>query len=406
MASRVYVISWTADLNLWVERIGADPATKSIFQEKDSRYRILITDVPPHVANIIKQEMLSAGGDAIVNKHVINCKVKATDVLVLGTLRQIRTLKTKLEKMPYWNLPKLGSEILQATENLSNTPQPIKLPHGILTFDTPHIMGIINVTPDSFFSGSRRESVSDAIRTARAMIEAGATILDIGGESTRPGAEPVPPDEELKRVIPVIEAIRKEFPKVIISVDTYKAKVASAAIEAGADIVNDISGLSFDPDMPKAVADAGVGVVIMHIKGTPKNMQLNPSYENFTKEVMEFLLKQMEVAISSGIKENKIILDPGIGFGKRLCDNLEIFHLIPSIRSLGRPVLIGASRKSMIGILTEKKTPDQRLAGTLATTAIAIMLGANIIRVHDVAENADAAIVANAIRKYAEFLPK
>lgn len=243
-------------------------------------------------------------------------------------------------------------------------------------------MGILNVTPDSFFDGGKYLNREDAIKRALEMVEEGADIIDVGGESTRPYSEPVSTDEELKRVIPVIEGIRSRS-DVFISIDTYKARVAEEAVYAGADIVNDISGFKFDRDMAYTVARLGVYGVIMHIKGTPRNMQVNPYYEDVISEIKEYFNERIEFALSVGIEREKIIIDPGIGFGKRVKDNLKIIKELKTFKEFGLPVLIGTSMKSFIGHVTSSEVHD-RVEGTLASIAISIWNGADILRVHDV----------------------
>ncbi len=246
----------------------------------------------------------------------------------------------------------------------------------------PLIMGILNVTPDSFFDGGRYDTEEAAIEYALRMVEEGADIIDVGGESTRPYAEEVGLEEELKRVIPVIEKI-SACSDVFISIDTYKSKVAQAACLAGAQMINDISGLTFDPQMAHIAREMRAQVVIMHTKGTPKNMQKNPYYEDVISEISEFFRKQMDTAIQAGIAEERIILDPGIGFGKRVEDNLRILKMFGEFKKIGRPLLIGTSMKSFIGKVTGS-TLEERLEGTLASLAVSIMNGADILRVHDV----------------------
>lgn len=243
-------------------------------------------------------------------------------------------------------------------------------------------MGILNVTPDSFFDGGRYNTEEAAIEYALRMVEDGADIIDVGGESTRPHAEEVSLDEELNRVIPVIEKITARS-DVFISIDTYKSKVAREACLAGARMINDISGLTFDPQMAHIASGIHAYVVIMHTKGTPKNMQENPWYEDVVAEISGFFRKQMEVAVQAGIAEDRIILDPGIGFGKRVEDNLRILKMLGEFKKIGRPLLIGTSMKSFIGNVTES-TLEQRLEGTLASLAVSIMNGADMLRVHDV----------------------
>ncbi len=260
------------------------------------------------------------------------------------------------------------------------------------------VMGILNVTPDSFSDGGLYFEKSLAIERAKQMVEDGADIIDIGGESTRPGAEPVSLDEELNRTIPVIEVLAREI-KVPISIDTYKSVVAEKAINAGASIVNDISGLKFDPEMAKVVAKHKVPVVVMHIKGTPRNMQKEPFYENLIVEIKQYLEDSINIALNAGVEKDKIIVDPGIGFGKTFEHNLEIIHKLSEFSTFDRPVLIGLSRKAFIGKILNNAPAQERVEGTAAAVAISIMNGANIIRVHDVKQMVMVAKVADAIKK-------
>ena len=259
-------------------------------------------------------------------------------------------------------------------------------------------MGILNVTPDSFSESGLYFDKSEAIKRALLMVEEGADIIDIGGESTRPGSEPVTIEEELRRTIPVIEALAKEI-KVPISIDTYKAEVAKRALGAGASMVNDISGLRFDPGMSKIVSEYEVPVVIMHIKGTPKNMQQNPVYEALMPEIMDYLRFGIRLAMESGIAEDRIIIDPGIGFGKTFEHNLEILNNLHEFALLEKPLLVGPSKKAFIGKILGDAAVTDRLEGTAAAVAISIFNGANIVRVHDVKEMVKVAKVADAIKK-------
>ncbi len=251
--------------------------------------------------------------------------------------------------------------------------------------DSPLVMGIINCTPDSFYFGSRARGLDDALALARRMIAQGADLLDVGGESTRPGSDPVDPEEERRRVVPLVEAIRREF-SIPISIDTRKASVARAALEAGADIVNDVSGLADDPAAAGIAAERGAPVVLMHRRGDSKTMQVDPHYDDTLREIEDELGAAVEHAAAAGIRRDRIILDPGIGFGKRLCDNLLILRGIPRLRALGFPLLIGLSRKSFIGKLLGGLPAEERLTGTIVADTYAACAGAEIVRVHDVAE--------------------
>jgi dihydropteroate synthase len=255
------------------------------------------------------------------------------------------------------------------------------------------VMGVVNVTPDSFSDGGLFLDPGVAIAHGHALARAGAQILDIGGESTRPGAQPVARDEELRRVLPVIVALADTGAR--ISIDTTKADVARRALDAGATVVNDISAFRFDPEMAAVTADAGATCVLMHMLGEPRTMQEHPRYENVVSDVKAFLEERLAFAVSQGISEHKIWLDPGIGFGKTLEHNLELIARLDEIVAIGRPVVFGASRKSFLGKLTGRQV-DERLAGTIAANIIAYERGAHVFRVHDVAPTVDALRVAAA----------
>ncbi|MFL5918857.1 MAG: dihydropteroate synthase [Gaiellaceae bacterium] len=255
------------------------------------------------------------------------------------------------------------------------------------------VMGVVNVTPDSFSDGGEFLAAEDAIAHGRQLAADGAHILDIGGESTRPGAAPVDADEELRRVLPVIEKLSAAGAQ--ISIDTTKAEVARRALEAGASIVNDVSAFRFDQELPGVVADSGVECCLMHMLGEPRTMQENPRYDDVVADVKAFLEERMQFATSAGVSEDRIWLDPGIGFGKTLAHNLELLRRLDEIVALGRPVVVGTSRKSFLGKLTGKGEKE-RLPGTIATNVVALERGARVFRVHDVAEVADALAVAAA----------
>ena len=249
--------------------------------------------------------------------------------------------------------------------------------------DHPLIMGILNVTPDSFYDGGRYARLDAALRRVEVMVREGVDIVDVGGESTRPGADPVPLEEELERVIPVVEAVRARF-DVPISVDTTKAPVAEEALKRGANWINDVSALRFDPEMIAVARRFSAPVVLMHMKGTPRTMQKNPTYTDVVEEVHAFLQERVAYARRNGV--TKILVDPGIGFGKRLEHNLALLHHVDRFADLG-PVLIGVSRKSFIGMLGAGDTPGERLEGTLAAAAWCFLKGVRVFRVHDVASH-------------------
>lgn len=265
-----------------------------------------------------------------------------------------------------------------------------------------YIMGILNITPDSFSDGGLFFNTESAVKQALRMQEEGADIIDIGGESTRPGAEKITVKEEIRRVVPVIEALAKEV-RVPISVDTYKSAVAEAAVSAGASIINDISGLRFDAEMPHVAARYKVPVVIMHIKGTPKNMQQNPVYNALMPEIIDYLYGGIEIARDAGIPDDMIIIDPGIGFGKTVEHNLEIIRRLKEFEGFEKPVLLGPSRKAFIGKILGGLPVTERLEGTAAVTAIGIFNGANIIRAHDVKEMVRVVKIADGIKRVSKL---
>ena len=259
-----------------------------------------------------------------------------------------------------------------------------------LSFDSqPLVMGILNVTPDSFYDGGRLSVPSAAIEKGCRMVDQGASILDIGGESTRPGAHEVSTDLELGRVLPVVTGLRKLLSTVPLSIDTRHAEVARMAMEAGADIINDISALRHDPAMSDVVVSTGAGLVLMHMKGQPETMQNDPQYEHVVQEVREFLGSRIEAAVSLGIRREALVIDPGIGFGKTVEHNLDLIAGLDDLLGYGRPVLVGMSRKSFLGAITGRKQED-RLAAGVAANVLAALHGAVILRVHDVMETCDA----------------
>jgi dihydropteroate synthase len=259
------------------------------------------------------------------------------------------------------------------------------------------LMGIVNVTPDSFSDGGLFLDAETAIAHGRALAVEGADILDVGGESTRPGAEAVSADVELERTAPVIAALTADGgPGVTVSIDTSKAAVAGAALDAGAEIVNDVTALRADPDLAALCAERGCDVVLMHMLGTPRTMQDDPRYDDVVDAVKAFLAERIEVAVGAGVEEDRIWVDPGIGFGKTIEHNLELIRRLGELRELGRPIVFGASRKSFIGKVTGREV-DDRLGGTTAANVLALRAGADVLRVHDVAEARDAALSAEVI---------
>jgi len=343
-----------------------------------------LRSVPLKFAHIIKQEMLALGGDTALPREAMEFTTDKVDIIIMGTLKQLRLLCEKLKIQPF-GLAQAGEVLSEFINNYYKESVILLTRRGRLNLSSgPLIMGILNITPDSFYDGGRYFNKDEAIRRGIQLVEDGADIIDIGGESTRPGSEPVEETEELKRVIPVIEGLARHI-DVPISIDTYKSRVARKAAEAGAEIINDISGMTFDPDMAKVVRESGLPVVIMHIKGTPKDMQKNPYYDDVLQELMNYFDERINYALNNGIDGNKIIIDPGIGFGKRFEDNIQLIRNINSFKVFGKPILVGLSRKSFIGKILDLP-PEERLEGSITASLYAIFKGANIVRTHDVKE--------------------
>ncbi len=392
---RVLVISDQSEAAAAIAAIRSDKAGAAIMTPKAVMRVVRLSGVDWRAANILKQEMLARGGDAAIPWDAQEAQSKETDVLLLGTIRQLKTLVENLRLQPY-GLKQVGKELDSALEAFGRPPADIvwngfSLPLSRRTC----VMGILNVTPDSFSDGGRFADSTTAIERALRLAADGADIIDIGGESTRPGAAAITAEEEKQRVLPVIEALAGRL-TIPISVDTYKADIARAALDAGAALVNDVSGFSFDPAMADLVAERGVPVVLMHIKGTPRNMQKNPEYVSVMGEISDYLRTQADVALAAGITADKIIIDPGIGFGKTAEHNLEIIRRLRELTALGYPVLLGPSRKAFIGKILGTEV-DQRLEGTAAAVSAAVLNGAAIVRVHDVKEMGRVVKVADAI---------
>ncbi|WP_022670731.1 dihydropteroate synthase [Hippea alviniae] len=382
-----------------LKSIGVDDIAVDLMDRKGVCYAVKVFDCKFYHANILKQEALSVGIDAAVQKDVITAKTQITDCLILGDAKRIEKLAEKLKKQNFEFLRVLAEELENALKNVLNADFVWAFRDKRFDLkDNYLIMGVLNVTPDSFSDGGEFNSVDAALKRTEEMLKEGADIVDVGGESTRPGSEFVSLDEELKRVVPVVEAIKKRFGSdVVLSVDTYKSKVAEEVLSLGADIINDISGLGFDKKLLEVLSKSNCGVVEMHIKGTPKNMQKNPFYEHLISEINSKFREIMDKLRKAGIDEERIVLDPGIGFGKKFEDNLKILNNIESFKIFGRPILIGTSRKSFIGAILNIENPKDRLFGTIASNVVALLKGASIFRVHDVKAHREALKLAKSI---------
>ncbi len=376
--ARVLEVRTEAEAKIALNKVGPDPGGLAVMLPKSLHRVIKVEQIPVQAAQILKQEMLSKGGEVAVCREVIGCAVEKCDVILMGTKRQYKLLLKKLLTQPF-KLKLIAREIERCLENYPEhgyktlSCRGYELPFGQRTL----IMGILNVTPDSFSDGGKFVNKTKAIEHALQMVEDGADIIDIGGESTRPNAPSTSAEQELARVLPVLETLLPHI-KVPISIDTYKASVAEATLKAGAHIINDIWGLQADPDMAGVVAANDVPVIIMH-------NQNSTDYVDLIGEMCAFFAASIEKAVNAGIKREKIVLDPGIGFGKTTEQNLQVMARLGEFRSLGFPLLLGTSRKSMIGN-TLGLPVDARVEGTGATTALGIASGVDIVRVHDVKE--------------------
>jgi dihydropteroate synthase len=389
MIPYVYPIKSVTELHSTLARLKADMRSLPYFEAKRNVLPFYIPSVDFRAANALKQEMLSRGGDAVVHRDAIQGTVKFCDVLLLGTSGQYKSLITKLEAMPYWGLGSVRNGLASALKGLLTRNWSIPVRHGgeLRLGEHPLVMGIINVTPDSFFAASRAEQTGQCVERAFQMQEEGMDILDLGAESTRPGSDPVPEDVEKERILPVIKTLRKKGYSLPISVDTVKASVARAAIDAGADIINDVSAGRSDPTILDVAASNATPYICMHMKGTPKTMQQDPHYDDLIGELISFFEERIKTAVSRGLDSSLLLLDPGLGFGKTAVHNLAILKNLQSFKVLGRPLLIGHSNKSTIGKVLDGAPVEDRLEGTLAITALCAWEGISIVRVHAVREN-------------------
>lgn len=379
---RLLDISHPQDLYQELARVGVDPAAWEIFRAKSTVRALKISGLSVAGANILKQTALVAGADCAVHRNAINGRVRETDAILFATERQIEEICQRLRHQPECArrlvpiLSELGTNFMPPVSVLKIGRRKFELGKRVL------IMGILNVTPDSFYDGGRYFEPERAIEQGIRLSEEGADIIDIGAESTRPGSTPVPEKEQLRRLLPVLKQLARKV-KVPISVDTTSARVAEAVLDAGAGMINDISGLRFDRRLAKVVARANVPIIVMHIKGKPRTMQKNPVYQDLMAEIVEGLAQSIKQGVAAGIAPDKILVDPGIGFGKTAAHNLEILRRLKELRTLGKPIVIGPSRKSFIGAVLNLPV-EERLEGTIAASVIGALNGADIVRVHDV----------------------
>jgi dihydropteroate synthase len=392
---RVLSVKTPLDAERELAALGLDPFSIRNIGPKMLHRTLLLERIDPEEGHLLKQVLLALGGDAAVGAHGVDRAPAETTAILMGTDKQLRRLCAELSQRSF-GLPLLAADILRLLDNEAAPCRQWDIGRRTLDFSRrPGIMGVLNMTPDSFSDGNRYATIEKAVARALQMEEEGADIIDIGGESTRPNATPVNHDEELRRVIPVLERLAGRL-TVPVSVDTFKAAVAREALAAGAEIVNDISGLTFDERMAEEVAAAHAGLVLMHTRGRPAEMQKETAYDSLIAEVTAGLNDSLVLAEAAGIDATRIVVDPGIGFGKSAGGNLEIIRKLSEFSSLGRPIMVGTSRKSFIGAVLGRDVAERGF-GTAATVALAIANGASIVRVHDVREMRDVADMAMAL---------
>jgi dihydropteroate synthase len=388
-----------AELELALRRMGLPTPAREYLLEKLPQYRLLLTGLTRVEGRFLKGrfEASSAPGREEYPVYVAgDPRTRLGSGLLTGRRDQFERLIAAAKADP--QLAELAGALRRGID-AAGTPAPLTLGGRTFTFGArTYVMGVVNVTPDSFSDGGRYATTESAIAHGLRLAEAGADVLDVGGESTRPGSQRVSAEEELARVLPVLEGLRART-QVPLSVDTTKAAVAREALRAGAALINDISGFHADPELPRVVAQAGAACCLMHIQGTPETMQQAPHYEDVLEEVLAFLEEGVARAVAAGVVRGSILVDPGIGFGKTLGHNLFLLRRLGALRVLGLPVLVGTSRKGFLGALTGGKPANERLAATLGSVAaVAALGGADFVRVHDVAEARDALAVVDAVR--------
>ena len=403
--------------------LGVSPEGIRILSPKSIYTAFKIEGIKSWEANIIKQHLLSLGSDAALARRALVKNIK-TSVFIFGSLSQLRKLSSKLQTQPF-SLKEVSRNIISHLDNLGKKEFVFRAKNKVLKISEPIVCGIINVTKDSFFgdgllnkasayakassfakasedrSADRQSSYLDtlcslALKKVEKMVKEGAKIIDIGGESSRPFSRQIKEAEEIKRVIPVLKAIRKEFKELLISVDTYKYAVAKLAASEGADIINDITALRNNPQIAALVKKYKLGCILMHMKGKPSTMQINPRYRDVIEEVVDFFKERLIFCDQKGIDSEQILIDPGIGFGKCPKDNIRIINELYKFKVFGQPVFLGLSRKSFIGKILKVKA-NGRLAGTIAASMISLAKGVNILRVHDVGETVQAIKIASKI---------
>jgi dihydropteroate synthase len=389
-----------------MEKIGASTPGIRIMTPKGAFRVMKLEGLNFAAANILKQEMLSRGGEVVTSRDVYSKKESESDALVMGTLRQYKELIRKLRMQPFKSLQALAAEMERSLARYSGEELG-SLEIGGRLFDwgvKTYVMGVVNVTPDSFSGDGLGDDVEAAIAQAERMVQEGADLIDIGGESTRPGSQPVAEEEELRRVIPVVAGAH-ERTGAVIAIDTYRGRVAEEALGAGASMINDVWGLRMDPQLGEVAARHNAPLVLMHNRSRPKDAvqterlggrYLGVEYDDLMGDIIRELRESIDLALEAGVERDKLIVDPGVGFGKTVDQNLRLLARMAELKVLGRPILLGASRKSFIGYTLDLPV-EERVEGTGAAVAVGIVNGADIVRVHDVREMVRVARMTDAI---------
>ena len=397
---RCLAVTSITDLEGFLQTEGLSPAVSNVLAGKSYSRAVVVEKLSPPFATTLLDKMEEARvkgfrlhRDAGENRETVSVILAGSPYEIMGLARTLGTGGAEKEcEIVARELTTLATRILHPV------PPPIQYQKKQLDFSgSPLLMGVLNITPDSFFDGGCYDTYEKAAERAFQLIDEGTDILDIGGASSRPGSEFVSDEEQMKRVLPVIQAVRKKWDG-WISIDTYSSGVAKAALDQGADIINDISAGRIDPEMKEVAQTTGVPCILMHMKGTPKNMQTDPSYVSLMSEILEYFEERIQNWVAAGVSREQILVDPGIGFGKTLKHNLSLLKNLQEFEVLGRPVVLGTSRKSFIGAVLGRDVED-RLVGTLATLVAGAQNGAHVFRVHDVPESREALNMFHAIRR-------
>jgi dihydropteroate synthase len=397
-AARVLEVDSLAEVARELERTESEPEGVALMAPKGRVYAVRLDDVPLKAAPLLKQELLAVGGDSAHARGIADHSAPTTSAVLLATWGQYRRMLPKLARQPF-RLAAIGEEVERALRAyLRHGPREVRGAHRSLTVgDRPRVMGVVNVTPDSFSDGGRFLDPKAAVAHAEQLVGEGADLVDVGGESTRPGATPVSAEAEWRRIEPVLRGLAGRI-SVPISVDTRHAEVALQAVDAGADLVNDVEGLR-DEGMRRAVARSGAAAVVMHMRGSPTTMQEDLAYADVRDEVFRWLAARTEEAVADGVAPDRLLVDPGIGFGKSPEQSFELLAHAGEFRSLGYPVVLGASRKSFLGAALGSKDPGERLEAGLAAAVLAAEHGVEVIRTHDVGPTVRALAVVAAARR-------